>query len=174
LKLEEKINWPLWLMAGAAVADGLLAGGNLDRLLVATPAWTRVGLNGWADFTRSADLANGIIVYPAMALGGTVIVVLSAIIFAVGGRLPRHASTPVFLAAFLMLAALPFSLKATPFVMSLRHIDNGNVVELGRAFAGAHFWGGWQGILHLAAFCSEVWAIASLARSDPSVRPSRT
>lgn len=161
-------------MICAAIADGLLAGGNIDRLLVATPAWTHVGLDAWADFTRHADLGNGIVVYPAMALGGTAFVALSAVVFAVTGRSPRQAAVPVFLAALLMLAALPFSLMATPFITSLHHIKDGNSLELAHAFAGAHYWGRWQSILHVAAFCAELWAIASLSRQEALAKPSGT
>ena len=72
------LRWVLILMIAATLLDGLLAGGNVDRLLVATPAWSRTGLAAWADFTRHADLENGMLIYPTMALGGTVIFVLAA------------------------------------------------------------------------------------------------
>ena len=49
----------LMLVTIAALVNGLLAGGNVDRLLVATPAWEVVGLNRWADFSRAADLGCG-------------------------------------------------------------------------------------------------------------------
>jgi hypothetical protein len=63
-----------------------------------------------------------------------------------------------------MIVALPFSLKAVPFMQSLRGIHDGDTAALGRAFAGAHFWGRFQGYFHLAAFFCQLWAIAALAR----------
>jgi len=159
-----KGGWVLPLVIFAAIADGLLAGGNIDRLLVATPAWIDVGLNGWADFSRNADLGNGILVYPAMALGGTLAVVLAAAVFLLKGRTPQRATLPVVLSATLMLVALPFSLKATPYMLSLHSISDGDFDALGRAFAGAHYWGRLQSIAHLAAFGTELWAIVALAR----------
>jgi hypothetical protein len=73
----------------AAFTNGLLAGGNVDRLLVATPAWEQVGLNGWAGFSRAADLRHGQIFYPALALGSTALVVLTAATLLPEPRAPR-------------------------------------------------------------------------------------
>ena len=155
----------LMLVTIAALVNGLLAGGNVDRLLVATPAWEVVGLNGWADFSRVADLGRGQVVYPVMALGSTALTVLAATTAFVGKRrFSRHALLPAGLSAALMLMALPFSLKAVPFMQSLRTISNGDAGALGRAFASTHFWGRFQGYFHRAAFCCQLWAIAALAR----------
>jgi hypothetical protein len=140
----------LMLVTIAALVNGLLAGGNLDRLLVATPAWEEVGLNAWADFSRAADLGHGQILYPLLALGSTVLAVVAAVIFVWKRRTPSAA-----------LAAI--GLSAT-FMQSLRSIHDGDTAALGRAFAGAHFWGRFQGYFHLAAFCCQLWAIAALAR----------
>ena len=163
MKTGQSTKWALTLMGGAVIADGLLAGGNIDRLLVATPAWRHIGLVGWADFTRSADLGNGAIVYPAMALGGTALVVLALIVFIVTGRQPRRAWLPVSLAAVLMCAALPCSLLATPYMMSLHHIGDQDPTQLQRAYDGAHYWGRLQSFLHLAAFLAELWAMSALS-----------
>lgn len=117
----------LMLVTTAALVNGLLAGGNVDRLLVATPAWEVVGLNGWVDFSRAADLGRGQVVYPVMALGSTALTVLAAATAFVGKRrFSRRALLPVGLSAALMLMALPFSLKAVPFMQSLRTISNGD------------------------------------------------
>jgi hypothetical protein len=157
-------KWPLLLIAIAAFTTGLLAGGNVDRLLVATPAWEEVGLNGWADFSRVADLGHGQIVYPLMALGSTALAALAAIIVIRNRSFSRGALLPVGLSAAFMILALPFSLKAVPFMQSLRAIHDGDMAALGAAFSGAQFWGRLQGYLHVAAFCSQLWAIAVLAR----------
>lgn len=150
----------------AAVVDGLLTGGNVDRAIVARPAWTRVGLAAWAQYTRQADLGNGQLFYPAMAFGGTLLCVVAAILFLRAGRVPRQAAWPVLLAAGLMVVCLPVSFVAAPFVLSLRHIDNQDVAALGRAFDGSYFWGRFQMSLHLLGFLANLWAIAVLNRPD--------
>jgi hypothetical protein len=133
-------------------------------LLVATPAWEEVGLRGWADFSRVADLGHGQIFYPLMALGSTALAVLAAVISFWKRPFLRGAVLPVGLSAAFMIVALPFSLKAVPFMQSLRAIHDGDMAALGVAFSGAQFWGRLQGYLHLAAFCSQLWAIVALAR----------
>ena len=76
--------WVLGLMIAGAIINGFLAGGNVDRALVAMPAWRHVGPVAWADFSRYADLGNGQILYPLMAVGGTMTSVLSAALFSGG------------------------------------------------------------------------------------------
>jgi hypothetical protein len=164
------IKWTLTLIMVAAFTNGLPTGGNIDRLLVATPAGERVGLDGWADFSRFADLGNGQFVYPLMALGSTALVVLAAILFISKDRSLRGPMLPIGLAAASMIVALPFSLKAVPFMMSLRDIHDGDVVALGRAFAGAHFWGRPQSYFHLTSFCAQMWAIVAWLVAVPKVQ----
>jgi hypothetical protein len=45
----------------ATVFSGALAGLSIDRMVVALPAWRRVGLLGWANFSRHADLGNRLV-----------------------------------------------------------------------------------------------------------------
>jgi hypothetical protein len=40
------------LLIAATVLSGLLAGGNVDRAIVAMPAWEQVGAAAWAEFSR--------------------------------------------------------------------------------------------------------------------------
>jgi hypothetical protein len=109
--------------------------------------------------------------YPALALGSTALVVLAAatLFWKPSGR--RDILVSVGLSAGFMIIALPFSLKAVPFMQSLRSIHDGDVAALKQAFAGARFWGGFQGYFHIAAFCSELWAVAALARFGHRVAP---
>jgi hypothetical protein len=150
----------------AAIVNGLLAGGNVDRAIVARPAWTGVGLAAWADYSRQADLGNGQVFYPAMAIGGTLLCVLAAILFLRAGRVPQEAAWPVLLGASLMVICLPVSFVAAPFILSLRHIDNQDIAALGRAFDGSFFWGRFQMALHVLSFFANLWAISALSRND--------
>ena len=91
------------------------------------------------------------------------------------GRSARGAAVPIILAAALMLAALPFSLAATPYILSLRHIGLTDLTSLETAYVGAHFWGRLQGIFHLAAFAADLWSIAAFCagtRPDGTSLPS--
>ena len=59
------------LEMAATLCGAFLAGGGLDRVAVAMPAWRIVGANGWAAFSRHADLGNGLVLYPTAAISGS-------------------------------------------------------------------------------------------------------
>jgi hypothetical protein len=48
----------------ASTAVGGLMGSLLDRAVVATPAWRKLGPVAWAAYSRHADLGNGQIPVP--------------------------------------------------------------------------------------------------------------
>ena len=157
-------SWSLGILISTAVINGLLSGGNVDRALVAMPAWRQTGPLAWAQFSLYADLGNGSFLYPAMAISATLAIVAAAVLFLCSGSSPRNARVSVVLAAVLMVAALPFSLKAAPFMLGIRHVDPANVTALAHAFSGFEFWGRLQGIFHVASFCVNVWAISAVSR----------
>ena len=47
------------LIVAATLLHGILAGVTVDRIPVGLPAWYEVGVVAWADYSRSADLGNG-------------------------------------------------------------------------------------------------------------------
>lgn len=53
----------------ALVADGLLAGLSLDKVIVQLPAPRKIGVTAYAAYARAADLGNGIAFYPAVGVG---------------------------------------------------------------------------------------------------------
>jgi len=164
---QPKISiWILGLVIAAAVLNGLLAGGNVDRALVAMPAWREVGMSNWADFSRHADLGHGQFIYPAMAIGGTLLSLSAAILFSLFNGRPRGALWLIVAGAALMIISLPISFKAAPFMLSLRHIANSDAVALSRAFAGFEFWGRGQGLLHLLAFSANLGTMIALTRAQ--------
>jgi hypothetical protein len=48
----------------ALVADGILAGLSLDKVIVQLPARRRIGVTAYAAYARAADLGNGIALLP--------------------------------------------------------------------------------------------------------------
>jgi hypothetical protein len=69
------------LLILATLISGLLAGGNVDRAFVAMPAGQQVGAIAWAEFSRHADLGNGLVVYPIEAFAGALLTLAAAITF---------------------------------------------------------------------------------------------
>jgi hypothetical protein len=85
------------LMIAATVFDAMVAGTGVDRLVVQMPAWTRLGPQAWAAYSRHADLGNGLILYPTFAIGGCVLSIAAAISCAREGRGVRGARCPAML-----------------------------------------------------------------------------
>lgn len=149
----------------ATIVNGLLAGGNFDRSLVAMPAWHHAGALGWANFSRYADLGNGMFIYPVMAISGTVLSILAAIMYLrINRPLFSNAAILVLLAALVMLLSLPLSFKAAPFMLSLHHIKDDDIASLREAFSGFERWGRLQGIFHITAFCLNILSIVALCQ----------
>ena len=83
---------------------GLLAGGNVDRAFVAMPAWEQVGPIAWGQFSRQADLGNGLLLYPLEAFGTTLLALAAAISFHFDGVASRKIAPPRYSAALLCIA----------------------------------------------------------------------
>lgn len=151
------------LLGGAALAatilDGLLAGAGLDRLLVQLPAFRRVGMRSWAEFSRSADLKNGFFFYPPLAALGTLASVVAAVA-SQGG--PRPTYFAAHAAAFCAIGGLLLTFGAAPHMLRLRRIEDADSYAIRRAFTGFRLWSAGRGALHVAAFVANVWTLATL------------
>jgi hypothetical protein len=154
------------LIASAAI--GGLSSGLLDRALIATPAWRHLGAQTWADYSRHADLGNGVYVYSITNISWAVLAVGAAISLRTGRLAPRHAALPVYIAASSMIAVMAITLKAAPIMFSLRTLGN-NTVALQNAFDQFTFWGVYlRGAVTVLAFLSTVWALATYLRPQPA------
>jgi hypothetical protein len=69
----------------ALVADGILAGLSLDKVIVQLPARRRIGVTAYAAYARAADLGNGIAFYPAVGVGAAVLTVAAFAVAAIRG-----------------------------------------------------------------------------------------
>ena len=127
-------------IVSATLANGLLAGEDVDRWLAGMPAWQAVGILAWANYSRSADLGNGFVLYPILAIGGALLSLAAAVIFMREGKHERVLAIPVYAAAALAAAGLLMTFKAAPFMLSLRHIDNEDIASLQHAFDGFRLW----------------------------------
>lgn len=148
---------------------GLLAGANVDRAFVPTPAWREVGTVEWATFSRQADLGNGLFLYPGEALLGAVLI-CAASAGCVVDRMRPWSAVPVFAAAILSLLGLALTLKAAPIMLGIKDLID--PAALKASFEAFQHWGNLRGICQVLAFAAEVWALAVLAASVQAERAS--
>jgi len=152
------------LLAIALLFSGLLAGADIDRAVVAMPAWQVVGAAGWADFSRHADLGNGLFLYPVEAFGAA----LFGLAAAIGFHLDRDApgSVKLLLDASVVLAAagLLLTIEAAPIMLGIR--DVADPAALASAFKGFWFWGNLRAICQVLAFVAQLIALAIWLRRE--------
>src|SRR5690348_14970760 len=108
-------------LVAATFVGGLLAGGNVDRAIVAMPAWQQVGVSSWADFSRHADLGNGLVLYPLEAIGGALLLLSAIICFRFERIGFERARVPLLAALALSLGGLALTLKAAPVMLGIEH-----------------------------------------------------
>lgn len=149
------------LLAVAALLNGFLAGGNVDRSFVQMPAWRHVGARGWAAYSRHADLGNGLILYPLEAIGGALLTIAAALTYSFAAAAPRSAALPIYLAVALALGGLMATTQAAPKMLSLRRIGD-DLGALERAFNGFELWGNIRAAFQILAFAANLWALISV------------
>jgi len=127
-------------LAIAAVAWQGFLGGGVVRALVETAAWQHVGAAMWADFSRSADLGPGMVVYPIFGIVSWVVVLATAVVFTLDRRANRAASVPIYVAAAFSIVAAITTVIAAPTMISIRGMPD-TAPAIGEAFARFTLWG---------------------------------
>jgi hypothetical protein len=149
-------------LIAATLLSGLLAGGNVDRAFVAMPAWQKVGATAWAEFSRHADLGNGLILYPVEAFGGFLLTLAAAVSFYFDRTADRSAAWPLVTATVLCAGGLAFTVMAAPIMLGIRGTDDPAMLQA--AFEGFWSWGNLRAACQISAFVLQLWALAVLAR----------
>ena len=148
------------LLIAATVLSGLLAGGNVDRAIVAMPSWEKVGASAWAAFSRHADLGNGLVLYPVEAIGAFLLILLTAVSLYLDRMARARIMLPLCTALALAAAGLLCTLKAAPIMLSVGHLDD--PASLGQAFEGFRLWGNIRGAAQVLAFFATIWALCAV------------
>jgi hypothetical protein len=154
------------LIIGSIVV-GAFGGAIIDRAVVATPAWERLGPEAWADFSRYADLGNGRIVYSIYGIGLAVLAIAAAISYRFDRGARRLAGPPIYLAAGCAVGVIATTIKAAPIMLGVPDLD-ADAVALQNAFDQFTFWGLYiRGAFGALALFASTWALAVYPRADP-------
>ncbi|MBV9267876.1 MAG: hypothetical protein JO061_17035 [Acidobacteriaceae bacterium] len=149
------------LIFGATLFGGLLAGVTANRTLVQLPAWERVGLISWANFTRAENFGLGPIFYPAIGLAALLFTVAAAI----SARFDRSAGPsrrfPLYSAA--LLALVWAAITRFVLVPTMSFVSAGKTpAELQQQFITVTRWSGVNDTLHVLTFGLTLWGFAEL------------
>lgn len=136
-------------------------GATIDRAVVASPAWQRLGPAAWAAYSRHADLGNGRIVYAIYGIGLAAFAIAAAISYRFDRHPPRRAGIPIYLSALAAIGVIATTIKAAPIMLGLPDLDD-DVAALHTAFDEFTFWGLYiRGALGALAFLASLWALAA-------------
>lgn len=152
-----------YLLVAATLLSGLLAGGNVDRAIVAMPAWEQVGASAWAEFSRHADLGNGLFLYPFEAIGGFLLILAAAVSFHFDRATTGRSTLSLYGAVLFSVGGLLCTLKAAPIMLSIERVSDRAALQ--HALDGFYFWGDIRGIFQVLAFFATVWVLAGLQGS---------
>ena len=138
----------------AIIFSGLLAGAGVDRYIVHTPAWRHLDIRSWAEFSKHADLGNGLFLYPVEAIGGFIFLLIPSCIIIFKNRF-KHVSLWIYSATALALAGLILTFFAAPVMLSLKTIGDDPAV-LQQTFDKFHHWGFLRAIAQTLSFLAAV------------------
>jgi hypothetical protein len=102
----------------ALLADGILAGLSLDKVIVQLPARRAIGVSAYAAYARAADLGKGIAFYAAAGAGAAVLT-LAAFGTAAGLGAPGAVTGLLAAAAVLTLVHSAMTGRAAPVMFAI-------------------------------------------------------
>jgi hypothetical protein len=151
------------LLIAATFLGGILAGTAVDRVIVGGPAWHELGAAAWLEYSRRADLAAGLFVYPIEAIGAAALTIAAAVSNYLDGNRRYATVLSLYCAAALSIVGLLLTIKAAPIMLSLAVPQSADAVL--RAFDEFFVWGLYlRGAADTLAFAALVCALASLYR----------
>jgi hypothetical protein len=149
----------------AALFNGMLARG-INRAFVDMPAWQRVGAPAWAQFSRLADLGQyGLIMYPLEGIGGAVLSIVAASIFARSRRSRTDSGAlPISAAALLAIGGMLATTQAAPTLLRTRHTSDPAALQ--QALNRFAFWGGVRAVFQSLAFGANLWSLVAVSSNE--------
>jgi hypothetical protein len=153
------IDFTFSLIIAAIVVTGLLAGVSLDKAIVQLPARHRMGVVGFASFSRANDLGNGLVVYPVLGVSAALLTIGAALAALLQATLLSNAWS-LYLSALLALLHSFTTVRAAPIMLSLRQptSDEATLTKTLNRFAK---WHDLRTVLQLLNFMMLVWALVA-------------
>ena len=140
------------LLVAACLLSGLLAGENIFRYAMEVPAWRHIPIDQWGEYSRHADLGNGVFLLPFEAIASAILLLIASVILTRQKEKLQAIALPVHAATLLALIGLVLTFFAAPYMLSLRSLGNDPVL-LQQAFDHFHHWGFFRAIAQVLSFC---------------------
>ena len=106
----------------AFLLSSTLAGTILNRIVVEFPARRKIGYVPYANYTRAADLGNGLWFYPFLAIG-SLLFELAALGFWLFAALPSRLMAPIGAAVLFSAGVMVTTAVAAPLMLRVGKTD---------------------------------------------------
>jgi len=145
-----------FLMVMACIVTGWLAGVAIEKYLVRVPAWKKVDILLWAEYSRHAFFGSGFIIHQIEA-GCSFILLLVSSIIVIRNRL-NFVAWQIYVATLLTISGIVFTFVTAPIMFSLPELGNDPVL-LQNAFNKVYYWGSYRAVAQILSFCTCAWAM---------------
>jgi hypothetical protein len=144
----------------AAAANGLVAGVSFEVAAVKLPARRRIGSVAYAQFARGADLGNGKVVYPALAIVTALLTFAATLVAYL--RLAGSAITLALgLASLGTVLHFAATAKAAPIMLSIGRAPLDEEPVLRDKLDRFTRWHAVRAALQFLTFIFALWAVAT-------------
>ena len=133
-----------------------MAGISLDKSIVQLPARHRMGIMGFAAFSRANDLGAGLVVYPVLGIAAALLTILAGVTAFLQGA-PSVRVWPLYVSVFLAVLHSLATARAAPNMLSLRQPVEAESV-IAAALDRFARWHNLRAVLQLLNFLMLVWA----------------
>ena len=142
------------LLTGAAAASGLLAGASLDQSIKQLPARHRLGAVAFSQYSRSADLANGVAFYAVLGIGAAGLCISAAL----ATHFQNIGSNASAVCAVLHSVATS---QAAPINFRQRQVPSDDDVAIADIFDSFSRWQAIRCVLQVCNFAVSLWALTA-------------
>jgi hypothetical protein len=153
------VDAALGLMVAAVVATGLLVGASMDQSIKQLPARRRIGAVAYSEYSKAADLGNGIAWYATLGVGGGLLTLVAAVVGLTdspsGGR-----TVALWAVIVLTVAHSAVTARAAPLNMSQRQAA-GDEQALTRIFDRFERLQTIRATLQALTLAAAVWALVA-------------
>jgi hypothetical protein len=152
------------LLLAATAANGMLVGASLDQSLKQLPARHRIGMVAYSQYSRAADLGNGIAYYGVLGIGSALLTALAT--------LSAHrdaAATPMVrwldVGALLTLLHSLATSRAAPTNFSQRDVAPDDAEALTQMFDQFTYWQTIRAALQVGTLAAHLLALHRMLRT---------
>ena len=149
------------LLTLACLLSGFLAGENIFRYAMEVPGWRHIRIDEWGEYSRHADLGNGVFLLPFEAIASALLLFTASFTILKRKAEFQSAALPVHMASLFALAGLVLTFFAAPYMLRVRTIGSDPEL-LQQIFNHFHYWGFYRAIAQVLSFCACVAALGKV------------